>query len=370
MPKKLLSCLFFMILAACAVSPDKPMALRKVSFSSLPGWKQDSLDEAFPALKRSCERPQKAWESFCAGLNRLDGQSSKEIRRYLEKELVAYQVYSYGKKEGTFTGYYEASLKGSFQKSEDCSVPIYGIPSDFVMLNTQEVCQPGGDKGILYGRLKDGKFTTPYLTRSQINETEMAAPVLLWVDSSVDAFILHIQGSGRVETPEGVVHLGYAANNGHPFLGIGSIMKAEGLLESGKSSMPYIRKWLKENPKKAEQLMAQNPRYIFFRILPQSDGPLGSAGVSLTPGRSLAVDTTYIPLNTPIFLNTKTPDGDKIQKLVVAQDTGNAIKGAIRGDFFWGFGENAFQMAGRMKSDGEYFLLWPKGEPLPTEGQK
>ena len=369
MLKKLCCGLLFGVLVACGVSPDKPMALKKVSFSSLPGWQYDDFEQVLPALKRSCERPQKTWEKFCSGLGQLDGESSKKIRRYLEKELVPYQVYSFGKKEGTFTGYYEASLKGSFKKDEKYSVPIYGIPADFVMLDTRDVCQPNGDKGILYGQLKNGKFTTPYLSRAQINQTEMSAPVLLWVDSSVDAFILHIQGSGRVETSDGVVHLGYAGNNGHPFLGIGSIMKAEGLLESGKSSMPYIRKWLKENPQKAEQLMAQNPRYIFFRILPQSDGPLGSAGVPLTPQRSLAVDTAYIPLNTPLFLNTKTPDGDKIQKLVVAQDTGGAIKGAIRGDFFWGFGEEAFEVAGRMKSNGEYFLLWPKDQPLPTDGQ-
>ena len=223
------------------------------------------------------------------------------------------------------------------------------------------------DKKQIIGRAEKGKLA-PYYKRGEMENTSLDAPVLLYVDDPVDVFILHIQGSGRVETPDGVVRIGYAANNGHAFVGIGGLMREEGVLEPGKTSMPHIREWLKKNPQKAQDIMRMNPRYIFFRILDGNlSGPLGAAGVPLTAERSLAVDTTYIPLNTPLFLNTTNANGKKINKLVVAQDIGSAIKGPIRGDYFWGYGEEAFQEAGRMKSTGSYILLWPRGAVPPVK---
>ena len=176
---------------------------------------------------------------------------------------------------------------------------------------------------------------------------------------------MHIQGSGRVETPQGVYHVGYAGNNGHKFVGIGSILKADNVLVAGKYSMPYIRAWLKENPQKAIEYMNKNPRYIFFKILKETEGPLGALEVPLTAKRSLAIDKKYIPLGSLLYLDTTDPDGKEIRQLMVAQDVGGAINGPIRGDFFWGYGEEAFQKAGRMKSTGSYYMLLPKGVNPP-----
>ena len=362
--------IFCMLLCiyGCGVSPQKQFTLQKVSYSVLPGWKDDDMTKVLPALVQNCNalatRPE--WKTFCDGISRLQNASSQKIRHFIEKNMAPYAVYSYGSNEGTFTGYYEASLTGSLVKDEKNTYPIYGLPNDLVSLDTKSVCSVGGDIGTVIGRIENGRFL-PYYTRQDIANKKLDAPVLLWVEDAVDAFILHIQGSGRVQTPDGVFHIGYAGNNGHDFVGIGSIMTKEGVLEQGKASMPQIRKWLKENPDKAHHLMNQNPRYIFFKILQKADGPLGALGVPLTAERSLAVDTTYIPLGSLLYLDTKTPDGDDIHKLVVAQDKGSAIKGAIRGDYFWGYGDKAFENAGRMKSQGRYYLLYPKGATLPNE---
>ena len=354
-------------ITGCGVSSKKAFEVRSVSFSSLPAWKSDDLTDALPALIKNCDamaaKPE--WKTFCDGIVRLQGRPSKQIRRFIESTMTPYAVYSYGKRDGTFTGYYEASLSGSLTKDDTNQYPIYGIPEDLIALDTKTLCTAGSDTGTRIGRVENGRFL-PYLTRSEIEKEALKAPVLLWVSDPVDAFILHIQGSGRVETSNGVYHIGYAGNNGHTFVGIGSILSADGVLENGKSSMPHIRAWLKENPEKAKEYMNKNPRYIFFKLSPEGDGPMGALGVPLTPKRSLAVDTRFIPLGTPLYLDTTDPDGNKVQSLVVAQDVGGAIKGAVRGDYFWGYGEDAFQNAGRMKSSGRYYILWPKGATPPA----
>ncbi len=347
-------------LFGCAKNASKEFELAAVPFDEINGWTTDDFSEALPALKKSCRFPKQEWWLFCKGLD--EKSSSEDVRSYLENNLIAYLVSSKGDEQGTFTGYYEASLMGSMKKTERYSVPIYGLPANLLRIDLSAFGIKNEKKQIV-GRLEEGRFI-PYYTRQDVNK--MQAPVLLWVDNEVDVFILHVQGSGRVETEDGVVHIGYAGNNGHKFKGIGAIMSDAGVLNPGKSSMSYIREWLKENPKQAQEMMDKNPRFIFFKILPQSDGPLGASGVELTPQRSVAIDTKYIPLNTPLFLNTTDPDGKKIERLVVAQDIGSAIKGVVRADFFWGYGEEAFQKAGRMKNKGKYYLLWPKGKKLPA----
>jgi membrane-bound lytic murein transglycosylase A len=368
---KLFSRLFllflFGILMSCAVSRDKVFELRKVSYSSIPNWKNDDFQQVLPALHQNCKVMQnnKDWTTFCNGLERLKDASSKKIRKFIESTMTPYAVYSYGSQQGTFTGYYEASLSGSLSFDQVNKYPIYGLPEDLLSLDTKSICEKSKDMGFRYGRIKDNLFV-PYLTRSEINETTLNAPALLWVDDPVDLFILHIQGSGRVETSDGVYHVGYAGNNGHPFVGIGSLLKQDNVLENGKYSMPHIRSWLKENPEKAKEYMDKNPRYIFFKLLSENEGPLGALDVALTPERSMAVDKKYIPLGALLFLNTTDPDGKSIQQLMVAQDVGGAINGPIRGDFFWGYGEEAFQKAGRMKSTGTYYMLWPKTAKVPS----
>jgi len=202
-----------------------------------------------------------------------------------------------------------------------------------------------------------------YYTREEIEEKPIDAPVLAWVDNPVESFILHIQGSGRIEMDNGeIMHVGYAANNGHKFVAISGLIAANGDRPKG-SSMNEIKIWLEEHPIEAKKIMAQNPRYIFFRKI-NGEGPIGAQGVALTPERSIAVDRNHIPLGAPMWLDTYSPTGEGIRKLVMAQDVGAAIKGGIRADYFWGYGDLAFERAGKMKSKGRYFILLPKGVKL------
>lgn len=325
------------LLAGCSghrLSQGRAFQLEEVSYKELPGWQEDNLTEALPALIYACKRPSKEWRDFCSGLGKLQGQPSDQIAKYIQSHLTPYAVISYGSEQGTFTGYYEAELTGTRERVLETQVPIYGLPYDYQ--KDQKMC-----------------------SRSEIEANpNFEAPIIAWADDPVDKFILQIQGSGRMMTPDGEIKLGYAGNNGHTFAGIGTIMKQAGVLERGKASMPEIRKWLKANPEQARALMAQNPRYIFFQEI-QGDSPYGAAGVVLTPKRSIAVDNAYIPMNTPVWLATYDPDGEPLKRLVVAQDIGTAIRGGVRADFFWGHGEEAFDKAGRMKSSGRYYLLLP-----------
>ncbi len=220
------------------------------------------------------------------------------------------------------------------------------------------------------GRVVDQKLK-PYYTRSDIDAENVLgdqANVVAWVDSAIDAHVLHIQGSGQISLPDGtMMRVGYAGNNGHAFKGLGRILIDEGVLTPNTASMIAVRDWLKQNPERAAALMNQNARYIFFRKI-EGDGPIGAQGVPLTPGRSLAVDTRYVALGLPVWLDTVDPDNAPLQRLVVAQDVGAAITGAVRGDFFWGAGEPAFGKAARMKSQGRYYVLVPKPAVKPSQG--
>lgn len=323
------------LLSACGHDLSKGSAfhLEKTSYSKLSGWKDDNIREAMPALLRSCQRPAEQWKSFCTGLQAHKFSSPAKVRSYIESKLTPYAVTSNGSTTGTITGYYEAELRGSKTKTKSTQVPIYGVP-----------------KGYKQGQKLD--------SRKVIESTPGYAPIVAWADDPVELFVMQIQGSGVMETPDGEIQLGYAGNNGHTFKSLGQIMKENGIKPAGGYSMPAMKKWLQENPTKARQIMAENPRYIFFKQ--NQDGPYGSAGVVLTPKRSVAVDKTFVPMHTPMWLEAKDPDGVKLNRLVVAQDVGNAITGGIRADFFWGHGAMAFDKAGRMKSPGRYYLLLPK----------
>lgn len=353
---------------------EPEVRLSEITFKELPGWKKDNIKDALPALYNSCIALEKIdpnkklsteyidfgtpldWKNFCQEIKNFKGDN-KELYSLLEKYTIPYKLILKEKNDGIFTGYYEAELKGSMKKNAKYNVPVYGRPYDMVQIDLRDFAIETA-KPKFFAMIKDGKVV-PYVSRKDF-EKSPNAPILLWVDSKVDLFILQIQGSGKVKLENGKhIKLGYDSNNEHPFIGIGSLMKEKGLLKQGQTSMPEIKNWLLENPEKAEEIMAENPRYIFFKIN-EKDGPVGALGVPLTPKRSLAVDTKYIALGMPLWLDTVDADGDKIQQLVTAQDIGKAIKGKIRGDFFWGFGEEAFLKAGRMKSTGEYFIFLPK----------
>ncbi|MBX9634765.1 MAG: murein transglycosylase A [Magnetospirillum sp.] len=343
--------------------------LRPGSFSDLPGWRDDSAGAALPALVRSCDRLMKLpfdrsvgsdgsggtvgdWYSPCSAAQRLSVNDHDTARAFFEAWFTPFLATNNGTADGLFTGYFEPELAGSRTKKGRFTVPLLGKPKDLVVRDG-----PNGESQV--GRVVGGRFE-PYATRAEIEAGALAnlAQPLAWVEDPVDAHILHIQGSGRIRLDDGtVLRLGVAGSNGHKFVGISRIMREKGLIED--TSMPAVRSWLKANPEQARSLMAQNPRYIFYRVV-TGDGPLGSEGVALTAERSMAVDPKFVPLGVPLFLDTVDPAGRPLRRVVMAQDTGAAIKGAVRGDFFWGSGEPAFQQAGRMKSSGRYWLLLPK----------
>lgn len=261
---------------------------------------------------------------------------------------------------GLFTGYYEPEIEGSLVKTKEYNVPVYALPQDIVRIDLGKF-NPKFKGEILFGK-QNGEEIEPYLTRREIETGKIKFPaqVIAWVKEPAELFILQIQGSGILKLPDGKkIGIGYAGNNGHAFTGIGSVMAQRGLLKDGVYTMAEIKKWLIANPRQAQSLMHENPRYIFFKKTDRP-GAVGSLGVPLTAGRSLAVDPAYVPLGSFLWLQTTAPDGSALNRLVTAQDTGSAIKGAVRGDFFWGTGEKALKEAGRMKSKGIYFLLLPK----------
>ncbi len=323
--------LLCLLLSACI--GGRGFRLTGVSWEDIPGWKSDNFLEVLPAILRTCERAPKDMVRFCQKLNNHIHDDNAGLRKFFEQNLKPYQVTSYGSAQGKITGYYEAELTGSRKRENGAQVPIYGLPENY----------------------KPGRKTD---TREAIEKQCANAPVIAWADDPVELFIAQVQGSGRLTTPEGeVIHLGYAGNNGYPFTGIGTILKNAGI--TGLNSMPQIRQWLQNNPTQAQKYMRQNKRYIYFREI-RGETPYGTAEVVLTPERSVAVDTTYIPLHTLMFLTTIKPDRKPVRKMVVAQDTGAAIKGPIRADYFFGHGENAFQTAGQMHQMGSYYLLIPK----------
>ncbi len=360
--------------------PDR-LTLTPVSFADLPGWSDDTLSEALPALQRSCGRlagvpddrelgPQGPagpvagtvadWRAACAALDSVPGGDAA-LRSSLERHFSPLAVGNNRQTTGVFTGYYEAELRGALTPDERHRWPLYAKPPDLV---TADLGSFRADlEGIrLFGRVEDGRLV-PYRDRAEIEDGALAGQglELVWADDPVDTFFLHIQGSGRVILEDGrVVRIGFAATNGLPFTAVGQVLLDEGKVAPGEASVQHIHDWLRANPEEAHEVMRRNRRFTFFRII-EGEGPIGGHGVPLTPGRSLAVDPAFIPLGAPIWLDTNWPGSDApLRRLMVAQDIGGAIKGPVRGDFFWGYGDEALHYAGRMKQMGRYFLLLPK----------
>lgn len=382
MRKALVGLLGALALAACATPETPPagtprMALQPISYDSVPGWSEDDSAQVLPALLRSCDHFARLptdksigfdglggtagdWYAPCAAARRVPVGDSKAARQLFEDWFDPWQVTDSGKEDGLFTGYFEPEIKGSRLRQGRYSLPIWGKPVDLVIVDLGRF-RPDLAGERLVGRVDGGRLL-PYSTRAEIERgvLEGKAPVVAWTDDAVDLAIMQIQGSGRVLLDDGsVIRLGVAGNNGHSFLGIGKILKDEGRLGTD-TSMPAIRAWLKAHPDEGRDLLARNPRYIFYGVNPGSDGPLGTEGVALTPGRSLAVDPRFLPLGVPVWLDSTDPKGAKLRRLMMAQDTGAAIKGVVRGDVFWGAGEAAFQMAGRMKSSGRLVVFLPR----------
>ncbi|MBV6410376.1 MAG: murein transglycosylase A [Burkholderiales bacterium] len=349
-----------------AVAPPKPPAkpLQEARWEDVKGWGADNLAEAHGALLESCGAlaKQPAWREACEAARALPAENAA-LRAFFETRFRPWRVVNPDEStEGLVTGYYEPLLRGSRERSKSFSHAIYGVPDDLLVVDLGEL-YPELKNFRLRGRL-DGRRVVPYWPRAELTPQApaLAGKALLWVADPVELFFLQVQGSGRVELPDGRrVRVGYADQNGHPYQSIGRWLVDKGELKLEDASMQGIQAWARANPKRLNELLNVNPSFVFFRELPDNGGgPPGALGVPLTPGRSIAVDPRAVPLGAPVFLATTQPaSGQPMQRLVLAQDTGGAIKGAVRADFFWGFGAEAGAQAGRMRQKGEMWVLLP-----------
>ena len=293
----------------------------------------------------------------------LDPTDHAGAKRYFETWFVPYEVIDTenGGAPGLFTGYYEPELNGAWTKGGAFQTPLLSRPDDLLSVSLGAFDDNLGGNTI-WGRVQNGKLV-PYPDRTAIEGgalQDLSKP-LLWVDDPVDAFFLHIQGSGLVRMQDGTVaRVGFAGKNGRPYVSIGRILIDRGEIPANRLTMDSIRDWVHARPTAGPELLQNNPSYVFFRLL-QGDGPLGAQGVALTAERSVAVDRRYLPLGAPMWLETQDAlDVDQAyNRLMVSQDTGGAIKGQVRGDIFFGAGVLAEKRAGNMKRPGRYFILLP-----------
>ena len=341
--------------------------LRPTTFSALPGWASDDLRQALPAFLTSCATQVRKidWKEPCAIAADLDGNNEKAIRAFFQSFFTPYQVINAdGSDNGLVTGYYEPLLKGARKRGGPYQTPIYRAPDDLITVDLASIYPEL--KGLrLRGRLVGNKVV-PYANRAELDKSgALLGKEQLWVDDPIDAFFLQVQGSGRVQLNEGgIVRVAYADQNGYPYKSIGRYLVDKGELTLAQASGQGIKAWLAANPGRQKELLNANPSYVFFKeevVTDPSKGPKGAQGVPLTPQRSIAVDPQFVPLGIPVFLSTTQPNSSApLQQLMVAQDTGGAIKGAVRADFFWGFGNDAGDKAGKMKQRGMMWLLLPK----------
>lgn len=300
----------------------------------------------------------------------MPAKDGKAIRKFLETRLEPHLLTNPdGSTSGLVTGYYEPLLSGARTRTVKYAQPVLGVPPDLLTIDLSEVL-PDLKNMRLRGRLV-GNRVVPYYSRAEIAghglEKSYPEKVLLWVDDAIELFFLQIQGSGRVKLPDGsMVRLGYADQNGHPYKAIGRVLADRGEMPIEQVSMQGIKEWARANPTRLGEILNSNPSYVFFREMPVKgngdEGPQGALGVPLTPGRSIAVDPRQVPLGAPVFLATTQPSSSvPLTRLMLAQDTGGAIRGVVRADFFWGFGADAGAQAGRMKQAGQMWVLLPQG---------
>jgi membrane-bound lytic murein transglycosylase A len=346
--------------------PPAPL-FTPVAFDVLPGWQQDDLRQAWPAFLASCRAlaAKPDWKTPCATSKLVDAGDGVAIRQFFETYFVPNLVRAAdGADTGLITGYYEPMLHGSRKRGGDYQTPLYKVPDDLVTVDLASV-YPNLKGMRLRGRLV-GKTVVPYGTRAEIERARLPGKELVWVDDPVEAFFLEVQGSGRVQLDDSgdVVRVAYADQNGHPYEAIGRWLVEQGELTAAEASAQGIKAWITAHPERRQELFNVNPSYIFFREerLPDPGaGPKGALGVPLTPSRSVAIDPSFLPLGAPIFLSTTEPASDvPVQRLMMGQDTGGAIRGAVRADFFFGFGGQAAENAGRMKQRGQLWVLLPR----------
>jgi membrane-bound lytic murein transglycosylase A len=347
--------------------PESAPLMTPTGFAALPGWPQDDLREAWPAFMASCKvlLRKDDWAQPCSAAAAVNPADANAIRMFFETSFVPHMVRAAdGADSGLITGYYEPMLRGARQRGGAFQTPLYRVPDDLLTVDLGSV-YPELKNMRLRGRLV-GKKVVPYNTRAEIERADIIGKELLWVDDPVEAFFLEVQGSGRVQLADTgeTVRLAYAEQNGHPYKAIGRWLVEKGELSAAQASAQGIKGWIAANPHRRQELFNANPSYVFFReerLQDASIGPKGALGVPLTPGRSVAVDPQFLPLGAPVYLATTRAGSDvPMQRLMMGQDTGGAIRGAVRADFFYGFGKDAAESAGVMKQRGQIWVLLPK----------
>lgn len=362
-----------------------------VTYDALPGWWADDMASVWKAFINNCKglmRPvsggltlparatPRVWQPVCAaaqqqGLNEHTADGAV-VRQFLEQHLQPWRVLDAAGKpaQNTVTGYYEPLVRASRQRQGAYQWPLYEAPDDLLTIDLGEVYPELAGKRIR-GKL-DGKRVVPYDTRAEIAaNVDRQPPVIVWVDDPVEAFFLQIQGSGRAQLPDGsMIRLAYDDHNGRPYASIGQWLVNQGELTLAQASMANIKAWAQRNPRRVQEMLNANSAMVFFReeaIVDPELGPKGAYSIPLIAQRSVAVDPTFVPLGSPVFLATTMPAStEPLRRLVFAQDTGAAIKGAARTDFYWGFGDDAGALAGRMKQRGDMWILWPKAAGSPS----
>lgn len=362
--------------------PAKPI-LRQVTYKQLPGWEKAEFKKSLLAFQTSCgaflkQNPErfvgtdtidlqvKDWQPACRAALKINPANDVLAKRFFEKWFAPVEFYEGRPVKGLFTGYYMPLVKGSFTKTDEYNVPLYEVPDNLISVDLG-LFNPELKNRKIIGRI-EGNNLLPYYTREQIVQgaVDNHARVLLWIHSPIDRLFLEIQGSGIVEMDDGKkVFIGYDGQNGAPYTAVAGVLIKKGVMTRHNASMQAIKKYLEAHPDEMHEVINQNKSFIFFRKL-TLEAALGSQGVALTPGYSMAIDKQWIPMGAPLWLSTTRPDSTNpvaskpLQRLMIAQDTGGAIRGKVRGDVFWGGGDKATLIAGHMKNEGHYWLLLPR----------
>lgn len=375
-----------------AGTPLPHMAAQR--WNQLPAWEADDYRLVWKAFLRNCEAvlrrglgqpgsgsavvAARAWLPVCTAAfdpaQAPDPANPAQVQGFLENWLQPWLVTQAGKPAiNTVTGYYEPLVQASRERGGDYQWPLYAVPDDMLIIDLGSAYPELQGKRIR-GKL-EGRRVVPYDTRAEIEAPGRQPPAIVWVNDPVDAFFLQVQGSGRAQLMAGpgagqVIRLAYADQNGHAYASIGRWLVDRGELTLAEASMQNIRAWARRNPQRVRDMLNANPSVVFFREEPVAvagDGPRGAFGVPLTAQHSIAVDPAFVPLGSPVLLSTTFPGSQRpLNRVVFAQDTGSAIKGAGRADFYWGFGEEAGALAGRMKQPGRMWVLWPKDGGRPA----
>jgi membrane-bound lytic murein transglycosylase A len=372
-----------LVVAGCVWAPRVPAhkpavpvtTYERGRWSDLPGWDADSVQDAWHAFLESCRalRFRAEWATACDAAQTVPTDSGAGIRSFFETHFDPFKLVRHSGRDredtGLITGYFEPLLHGARAPSAQFVAPLYAPPPDLLIVDLTALYPELKGKRVR-GRL-EGNKVVPYYSRAEL-PTDVAARgrEIVWIDNSFDAMMLEVQGSGRVQLPDGeVIRLQYADQNGQPYRSIGRYLVQSGALTVEQATLPGIRAWLAAHPERLREVLEANPSVVFFSEAPLGDpnlGPKGAEGIALTTGRSIAVDPTWVPLGTPVFLATTLPDSNlPLQRLVIAQDTGGAISGAPRADYFCGSGPEAADLAGKMRQQGSLWVLWPRGVPLP-----